>query len=186
MPPARPSISRAWAGRSTSTARPWTPAHPARTHVSFAAGAGLASQRSKALIRTPKLHFLDSEIEAALRRLGEEDLRRDRSKLAGLLEGFVFSDLAKQVGQESEPIAIYHLRDRDQVEVDFVLEQRGRTVGIEVKATAFVKPVDFHGLKQLGDAARDSFACGIVLHDCERVERIGERLFAMPIDRLWR
>ncbi len=140
----------------------------------------------KRLIRTPKLRFLDSGLVAALRRLGEEDLRRDRSKLGGLLEGFVFSELAKQVGQESEPIAIYHLRDRDQVEVDFVLERRGRIVGIEVKAAASVKPADFHGLKQLGDAVGDSFACGIVLHDGDRVERVGERLFAMPIDWLWR
>jgi len=135
----------------------------------------------KRLIQTPKLRFLDSGLVAALRRLGEEDLRRDRAKLGGLLEGFVFSEPSKLVGQEDEPIAIDHLRDRDTVEVDFVLERAGRVVGIEVKAAASVKPADFHALKRLGDGIGDAFACGIVLHDGER---IGERLFAMPIDRL--
>jgi predicted AAA+ superfamily ATPase len=139
----------------------------------------------KRLIKTPKLHFLDSGLLAALRRLTEKDIEGDRSKLGALLEGFVFSELSKIVGYGDHQISISHLRDRDEIEVDFVLEQAGRVVGIEVKAAASVKPKDFHGLKRLQSATGRNFACGILLHDGDRIQRTGDRLFAMPVSQLW-
>ncbi|MBY0399127.1 ATP-binding protein [Myxococcota bacterium] len=139
----------------------------------------------KRLVKTPKLHFLDSGLLAALRRVTERDIEDDRTKLGALLEGFVFSELSKLVGQSDDPVSISHLRDRDQVEVDFVLEKARRVVGIEVKAAASVKPADFHGLKRLAEAAGGAFACGIVLHDGERIQQVGDRLFAMPVQQLW-
>ena len=77
----------------------------------------------KRLVKTPKLHFLDSGLLTALRRVTEEDIKDDRSKLGALLEGFAFSELTKLVGQSDEPVSISHLRDRDKLEVDFVLEK---------------------------------------------------------------
>jgi uncharacterized protein len=139
----------------------------------------------KRLVKTPKLHFLDSGLLAALRRVNEKDVKDDRSKLGALLEGFAFSELSKLAGQSDDPVAIGHLRDRDQLEVDFVLERGRRVVGIEVKASATVKPEDFRGLRRLAEATGRAFACGIVLHDGERIQRIEDRLFAMPIERLW-
>jgi predicted AAA+ superfamily ATPase len=139
----------------------------------------------KRLVKTPKLHFLDTGLLAALRRVGVDDLRADRGKLGSMLEGFVFSEVSKLAGQSPDPASISHYRDRDQVEVDFVIEQAGRVLGVEVKAAATVKPDDFHGLKRLHDATGEAFACGIVLHDGDRIQRTGERLFAMPISQLW-
>ncbi len=139
----------------------------------------------KRLVKTPKLHFLDTGLLAALRRVGVDDLRVDRGKLGSMLEGFVFSEVSKLAGQSPDPASISHYRDRDQVEVDFVIEQAGRILGVEVKAAATVKPDDFHGLKRLQDATGEAFACGIVLHDGERIQRTGEKLFAMPISQLW-
>lgn len=139
----------------------------------------------KRLVKTPKLHFLDSGLLAALRSLSESDLQRDRSKLGALLESFVFCELSKQIGLSDEPVSVGHLRDRDQVEVDFVLEHAGRVVGLEVKAAASIKPEDFRGLRRLQEMAGGTFACGIVLHDGDRLQRSGDRFFAMPICRLW-
>jgi predicted AAA+ superfamily ATPase len=139
----------------------------------------------KRLVRTPKLHFLDSGLLAALRRVTREDIENERSKLGPLLEGFVFSELSKLAGQSEEPMSISHFRDRDAVEVDFVLERAGRVVGLEVKSAASVKPEDFRGLKRLQDASGGAFVCGVLLHDGDRLQQVGDRLFAMPIDRLW-
>lgn len=139
----------------------------------------------KRLIKTPKLHFLDSGLLAALRRVTEKDIQDDRSKLGALLEGFVFSELSKLASQSDDPVSIGHIRDRDKLEVDFVLERARRVVGIEVKASASVKPEDFRGLRRLAEVTGRAFACGIVLHDGDRIQRIGDRLFAMPIEQLW-
>lgn len=123
--------------------------------------------------------------KTTLRRVTEADIKEDRSKLGALLEGFVFSELTKLVGHSDDRITISHLRDRDKVEVDFVLEKAGRIVGLEVKAAASVKPDDFHGLKRLQEATGKAFACGIILHDGERIQRTGDRLFAMSVQQLW-
>jgi len=82
-------------------------------------------------------------------------------------------------------LSISHYRDKDKVEVDFVLERPGNIVGVEVKAAATVKPENFHGLKRLRDATGKAFTCGILLHDGERIQRTGDRFFAMPVSQLW-
>ncbi|MBC6403781.1 MAG: DUF4143 domain-containing protein, partial [Hyphomonadaceae bacterium] len=94
----------------------------------------------KRLVKTPKLHFLDTGLLAALRRVSVSNVQADRNKLGSLLEGFVFSELEKQSALSSDPALISHYRDKDQIEVDFVLERARRVVGIEVKAAATVKP----------------------------------------------
>lgn len=47
--------------------------------------------------------------------------------------------------------------------------KRGRILGIEVKAGATAKPEDFRGLRRLRSATAEAFACGIVLHDGDRI-----------------
>ncbi|MCY3813697.1 MAG: ATP-binding protein [Gammaproteobacteria bacterium] len=140
----------------------------------------------KRLVRTPKLHFLDSGLLAALRRKRAVDIGTDRGELGALLECFVHAELAKVAALADEPTAIYHYRDKDRIEVDFVLERiPGMIVGIEVKASATVRPEDFRGLRRLKDAVGDLFACGILLHDGERIQRTAQGLLAMPVKALW-
>lgn len=139
----------------------------------------------KRLVRAPKLHFVDPGLLAALRRIDREAIRAKRERFGPLLEGLVFSELAKQASMTSAQTWIGHYRDKDQVEVDFVVERSGKTLGIEVKAAATVKPEHFHGLRRLREATGKAFACGILLHDGERIQRAGDCFFAMPVSQLW-
>lgn len=139
----------------------------------------------KRLVKTPRLHFLDSGLLAALRRQSVASLRSNRTMLGGILEGFAFTELAKLASLEIDPVQISHYRDRDQVEVDIVLERAGEVVGVEIKAATSVKPEDFDGLKRLRDMNGDAFALGVILHDGDRIQRTGDRLVAMPFNQLW-
>ena len=142
--------------------------------------------QAKRLIKTPKLHFVDSGVLAALREVDEETLLADRQQLGTLLEAFVFSEIIKALPHCRHPMRISHYRDKDGYEVDFVLETHsGKTVGLEVKAAAGASLRDFRGLRRLAAAAGDRFACGIVLHDGEQVIQTGRNLFAMPVKMLW-
>ena len=142
--------------------------------------------RLKRLVKTPKLHFLDSGLLAALRGTGTAEIAKDREKLGPLLECFVHAEIAKAAALSDETTIVSHYRDKDRVEVDLVLERSpDRVVGIEVKAGATVRPRDFRGLERLRSAAGDGFACGIVLHDGERIQQTGSRLYAMPMKMLW-
>ena len=140
----------------------------------------------KRLVKTPKLHFLDSGLLAALRRAGVTEVEKDRGNLGPLLECLVHAELLKAAALSVEATAISHYRDKDQVEVDLVLERSsGDVVGIEVKANATLRPRDFQGLTRLQSAAGERFACGIVLHDGDRIQQTAPRLFAMPVEMLW-
>ncbi len=137
-------------------------------------------------MKAPKLHFLDSGLLATLVRVGRPEVLKDRQKLGPLLEGFVYAELSKAVALSEEPTTISHYRDKDGVEVNLILERSpGTVVGIEIKAGATALPRHFKGLKRIRSAAGDRFVCGILLHDGERIQRVSERLFAMPIKMLW-
>jgi hypothetical protein len=145
-----------------------------------------SSNRLSRLIKTPKLHFLDSGLLATLREDEEEALKKDRSRFGALLESFVVSEFLKLASWSERRVTFSHYRTKDQDEVDIVIEdRRGRIIGIEVKASATVRPQDFRGLRQLQDAVGDRFVRGLVLHDHDRVTPFGEKLQAAPLSVLW-
>jgi predicted AAA+ superfamily ATPase len=81
---------------------------------------------------------------------------------------------------------INHYRDKDQDEVDLVIETgSGALVGIEVKASATVNAGDFKGLRKLAEASGDNFKLGVVLYDSGRTVPFGDRLVVAPMSWLW-
>ena len=143
------------------------------------------SNRGKRLIKTPKLHFGDTGLACALLGVSAATLRRDRPLLGRLLETFVFQELRRQATWHAEPVEFFHFRDKEQAEVDIVLESAGRVAGVEVKAGATVTASDFRGLRKLRDASGERFTTGVVLYDGETSVGFGERLYAVPVRFLW-
>lgn len=138
------------------------------------------------IVKTPKLHFLDSGLLTTLRGYNVARLRTEHQLLGPLLEGFIFSELLKLSSVSEERVSLFHFRDRDQNEVDFVLENaQGQIVGIEVKAAASVTRRDFSGLDRLASLAGKRFVQGIVLHDGERPLSFGDNLRAVPFASVW-
>lgn len=137
------------------------------------------------LVKTPKLHLGDTGVAAALLKLDAAALHGNRPLLGQLLETFVFQELRRQAGAMPDPVAFSHFRNRDDHEVDLILEQGTRLAGVEVKASGTVRAEDFRGLRKFAEIAGDQFACGVVLYDGEVSLPFGPRLFAMPIQTLW-
>ena len=138
------------------------------------------------LVKTPKLHFVDSGLLAALRGYSMVRLKSDRELFGPVLEGFVFSELLKAISWSDQRVSLYHYRDKDQLEVDFVLENdSGQVVGIEVKAAASITRRDFAGLDRLASAAGQHFVQGIVLYNGEQALSFADNLRAAPLACLW-
>jgi len=132
--------------------------------------------RLKRLVKTPKLHFLDSGLLAAILGTTEVRIGKDRSVFGPLLETFAFAEVMKRVDWLAETCRLYHYRDKDQDEVDIIVEgQSGDVVGIEVKAAATVTAGDFKGLRKLSAACGKDFKLGVVLYDAEQTVPFGER-----------
>lgn len=140
----------------------------------------------KRLIKTPKLHFLDSGLLTTARGLSFERVRNDRDIFGALLESFVFAEILKLMTASDLRLTPYHFRDQQMREVDIVLERDdGMVVGVEVKAAAAVTARDFKGLQTLAEACQGRFAGGVVLYDGENVVAFGDKLTAVPLSTLW-
>lgn len=138
------------------------------------------------LTKTPKLHFLDTGLLAALRGDTAAELQKERTGYGPLLESFVVSEVLKIATWSEKRLRLSHFRTKDQDEVDLVIEdRRGRVIGIEVKASATVRPQDLRGLRQLQAAVGDKFVHGLVLHDHDRITPFDEKLHAAPVSMLW-
>ncbi len=143
------------------------------------------SNRMKRLIKTPKLHIGDTGLACALLGLNVDSLWEDRALFGRLLETFVYQELRRLASWQEEAIVFNHFRDKDQVEVDVVLESESRVAGVEVKAASTVTSSDFKGLRKLQEAAQKNFAAGVVLYDGEAMVGFGNNLYAVPISSLW-
>jgi predicted AAA+ superfamily ATPase len=142
--------------------------------------------RMSRLVKRPKLHMRDTGVACALLGLDAAGLNKDRESLGALAETFVLQELKRQASWRSEPIEFFHFRDRDDFEVDVVLEQGPRAVaGVEIKAAASVGNADFRGLRKLRDVAGKRFVAGVVLYDGSAASKFDEQLFAVPIRALW-
>ncbi len=133
-----------------------------------------------------KLTFVDSGIASRLLAMDAHTLRRPGAPFGPLLEGFVLSELARQLTWSQELVDLYHYRDHNKVEVDAVLESRHRqVVGIEVKAASTIRSEDFNGLRRLAERLGDEFLVGIVLYTGNTTLPFGPKLRAMPVSALW-
>jgi predicted AAA+ superfamily ATPase len=137
------------------------------------------------LIKAPKIHFLDAGLQSTLTRLTSELAVTQRTRFGATLETWVYGELLKLQSITPESWFLSHYRDKDQVEVDFVLESPLREIiGIEVKAAASVQLSDFKGLRRLRELAGAQFVTGIVLYDGTHALPFGDGLWAVPLNRL--
>lgn len=144
------------------------------------------NNRLKRLVKTPKLHMGDTGLAGAVLGIDVPQLTENRTLFGQLLETFVYNELKRQASWYENELTFFHYRDKDQYEVDLVIEQVGGLVaGVEVKAAATVREKDFRGLKRLRQAVGQAFASGVVLYDGDSVLPFGDRLFAVPISTLW-
>ena len=144
------------------------------------------TNRLSRLVKTPKVHVGDTGLACALLGVDAPALLADRELFGQLLETFVYQELRRQASWQPDALSFFHYRDRDDFEVDVVIERGARAlVGVEVKASATVREGDFRGLRKLRDALGARFKCGAVLYDGELTTPFGDRLFAVPIRTVW-
>ncbi len=138
------------------------------------------------LVKTPKIHAVDTGMMCALRGITGRRLLRNPVELGSLLESFVYNELRKQALWMDDPLTFHHYRDKDQVEVDLVIEDAaGGCYGVEVKAAASLRAHDFSGLRRFRRAAGHRFRMGVLLYDGDHTTSFGEGLFAVPVGALW-
>jgi uncharacterized protein len=137
-------------------------------------------------VKTPKLYVVDCGLLAFLIGANERRITEDGGVAGMMIESFVAMELLRQCDWVEEPVSLFHYRDKEQREVDVVMERHsGEVVGVEVKATATPSRQDFAGLRYLRDKLGTRFRAGVVLYTGSDTLPLGDRLAAVPLSGLW-
>ena len=138
------------------------------------------------LIKSPKVHLLDSGLAATLTGLAAADWNTQRDRFGHLLESFVVQQLMAQAGWTDPDLRFWHYRDKDQVEVDLVITRGRQTWGIEVKSAVTATPADGQGLRRLAEQCGADYQGGVLLYAGDSAFALDNgRNLAMPLARLW-
>ncbi|MFQ5729574.1 MAG: ATP-binding protein [Waddliaceae bacterium] len=137
---------------------------------------------NKRLVKSPKVHLVDTGVLCHLLRMDVNSLRTDRNQFGRIVETFVVCECLKALSWSSLDVLVFHYRTSAGAEVDLVLEGPNRqVVGIEVKGSHSVNAADFRGLKSLAEDVGDRFLRGIVLYCGDQIVPFADRFVAIPI-----
>jgi len=141
---------------------------------------------AKRLIKSPKVHMIDSGLASTLMGLAAPDWSAQRERFGHLVESFVVQQLVAQAGWTDPDLRFWHYRDKDQVEVDVVITRGRDTWGVEVKSALTASPADGQGLHRLAEQCGGDYRGGVLLYAGQSAFALGDRRnLAMPLSRLW-
>lgn len=141
------------------------------------------------VIKSPKLHFVDTGLASHLLNLDKENLLLKKDGVyGGMIENFVFSELLKQSTYSDNNVMIHHYRDLRKKEVDFVLENRnGKIIGIEVKAKASIKARELKPMLELSKESKNNFQAGFIFYGGDEIRPISvekQLFYCLPLGLL--
>jgi len=134
-----------------------------------------------------KLFVTDTGLMAAILDWRMDQVRFDSDRSGKLAETFVFTELMAQI-DASDDYRLFHYRDWEQRELDFLVERRsdGALLGIEVKASQSAMRGHFKHLEWFRDnLVKDRPFQGCVLYTGSSALSFGDRLKAIPMSIFW-
>ncbi len=134
-----------------------------------------------------KLFMVDCGLMASILDWGVDQVKFDADRSGKLMETFIFNELAAQIGASNGEYKLFHYRDYEGREIDFLVERDDSSlIGVEVKASSTAQSSFFKHLRWFQEnLAKNRSFVGIVLYTGEHALSSGKNLGAVPIGRLW-
>lgn len=145
-----------------------------------------SSNLGKRLIKSPKIHLIDSGMLCALCNINSTDWLTEAKLFGHVIESYTVQQIIAQISWLEEDIKCYHFRDQKKREVDLVLE-KGRSVwGVEMKRSTTISDEDFKGLRILASTAADRWKGGVIFYSGDHILQTPiPNTFAVPYGALW-
>ncbi len=137
--------------------------------------------------RQEKFFMADTGMMAAVLGWQPSDTGSDSDKIGKAFETFAYTELAAQIDAAADNYTLYHYRDREKREIDFLIEDGdGGILAIEVKSGVTVRKADFKHIEWFKDnLAKNKPVTGIVLYAGDTILPFGKDLWAVPFGCLW-
>jgi predicted AAA+ superfamily ATPase len=139
-----------------------------------------SNNRTKRLIKTPKLYFMDTGLCAYLTGWLNADVLERGAMSGAMLETWAVSEILKSYLHHGRTPRLYFYRDKDNREVDVLIEENGTLYPLEIKKTASIQNLHFKGFGML-DTLGVPIGHGGVLCFTGAVLPLGEGVDAIPV-----
>lgn len=90
----------------------------------------------KRVVKTPKLYFFDTGLVSYLTKYASPDILLSSSLNGAILENYIVAEIRKSYFNAGKEMFMYYYRDKDQKEIDLILETNGELHPIEIKKSA--------------------------------------------------
>lgn len=138
-----------------------------------------AVNRTKRLIKSPKLYWFDCGIAAFLIKYHSDSDIKKSKEWGALFETLVMAQLKSWTGLKVPAAQIFYWRTTDGHEVDFVLEAGNKLIAIEVKDSREVAYSDVNNIRLFMEQYPKTVA-GLVVHSGNSCKQLGEKIWAIP------
>ena len=136
----------------------------------------------KRAIKTPKVYFYDSGLVCYLARWISSDAAKVGAQAGNIFENFVVSEIVKSHINAGKTISsIYFYRDRDQREIDLVIEEDGKLYPIEIKMSGNPTKAMGRHFSALDNIPNKERMNGIILCLYDKKTYLSENIISLPI-----
>jgi predicted AAA+ superfamily ATPase len=137
---------------------------------------------TKRAIKTPKLYFLDTGLAAYLTKWYSPDVLEAGAMAGAFFETFVVAEVLKSYYNVGvlDP-ALYYYRDKDQKEIDLIIEKDGVFYPVEIKKTANPGKEHLENFSALNKVKGMKVGSGGIVCMYDKHIRIDDRNMTVPV-----
>ena len=141
--------------------------------------AAFGRNRTRRLIKTPKIYWFDPALTAFLAGYYEVKALASAREIGSFFETMAFLHLAAHCELLLPRPKLYYWRTAAGQEVDFVIEYGRKLLGVEVKFSNTVRFSDAENLKLFVEDYKEALG-GLVIYAGNEIKRLGEKILAVP------
>lgn len=136
---------------------------------------------SNRVIKTPKLYFMDTGLCAYLCGMPSAEILEKSAFAGAFYETYVVSEIIKSYyNNYKDKSNLYYYRDRDQYEVDLIIEDYDSIYPIEIKKG--INPVSSNKNFKVLEKYKKTINIGLVIDSSNKVFPINDKVYYCPID----
>lgn len=136
---------------------------------------------SDRIVKTPKLYFMDTGLCAYLCGMPSAEILEKSAFAGAFYETYVVSEIIKSYYNNYKDTSnLYYYRDRDQYEVDLIIEDYDSIYPIEIKKG--INPVSNNKNFKVLEKYKKNINIGLVIDSSDKVFQINDKVYYCPID----
>ena len=133
------------------------------------------------VVKSPKLHFLDLGLVCFLLGYSNPTIAENCPMSGALLESYVVSEIVKSYYHRGQTPNLYYYRDKEQREIDVLLEEDGLLNPMEIKSKSNPNKDDIRHFEVIDKVLKVPRGCGAVLCRASSYLPLTKQDYLVPI-----